>query len=218
MQDIEQETLEQGTSEKGTSEQGTMPMDFSLSGQLLVAMPNIGDPRFDRSVIYICNHSKEGALGFVINRPADEVAFIDLLRQLKVVEEGPPVFFPEKAREIQVVYGGPVESNRGFVLHVNEPYDSKGAIVISDDIRLSANMELLHAIAKGDGPERAIFALGYAGWVAGQLEAEILQNAWLPCPASQDLLFDDEFETKYERALEKIGVDLSMLSGDFGRA
>jgi putative transcriptional regulator len=193
-------------------------LDFSLSGQLLVAMPSIGDPRFNRTVVYICNHSKEGALGLVINRPADDIAFIDLLRQLKVIEEHAQVNLPEKAREIHVVHGGPVESNRGFVLHVDEAASAKGTMVVDGDVRLSANMELLHEIANGNGPERALFALGYAGWVAGQLEAEILQNVWLPCPASHDLLFDDEFETKYERALATIGVDLSMLSGEFGRA
>jgi len=192
--------------------------EFSLSGQLLVAMPNIGDSRFHRTVIYLCSHSDEGAMGLVINRPADEIAFIDLLRQLKILSESGQINLPEKAREIQVVHGGPVEPSRGFVLHSIEPEPIAGSVKIDSHIRLSANLDILHAIAKGDGPERVVFALGYAGWGAGQLESEIQQNGWILCPASDDLLFDDEFETKYERALALIGVDLGMLSTDIGRA
>jgi len=157
-------------------------------------------------------------MGLVINRPADEIAFIDLLRQLKILSEVGQINLPEKAREIQVVHGGPVENSRGFVLHSIELEPIAGSVAIDRHIRLSANLDILHAIAKGDGPERVVFALGYAGWGAGQLESEIQQNGWLLCPASDDLLFDDEFETKYERALALIGVDLGMLSGDIGRA
>ena len=192
--------------------------EFSLSGQLLVAMPSIGDSRFDRTVIYICSHTDKGAMGFVINRPADEIAFIDVLRQLKIIEEDGQINLPEKAREIQVVHGGPVETSRGFVLHTLEPEPFLGVVKIDGTIRLSANMDILHAVAKGDGPERVVFALGYSGWDAGQLEAEIQQNGWILCPSSDDLLFDDDFETKYERALAMIGVDLGMLSTDTGRA
>ena len=192
--------------------------EFSLSGQLLVAMPSIGDSRFDRTVIYICSHTDKGAMGFVINRPADEIAFIDVLRQLKIIEVDGQINLPEKAREIQVVHGGPVETSRGFVLHTLEPEPILGVVKIDGTIRLSANMDILHAIAKGDGPERVVFALGYSGWDAGQLEAEIQQNGWILCPSSDDLLFDDDFETKYERALAMIGVDLGMLSTDTGRA
>ena len=192
--------------------------EFSLSGQLLVAMPSIGDSRFDRTVIYICSHTDKGAMGFVINRPADEIAFIDVLRQLKIIEDDGQINLPEKAREIQVVHGGPVETSRGFVLHTLEPEPILGVVKIDGTIRLSANMDILHAVAKGDGPERVVFALGYSGWDAGQLEAEIQQNGWILCPSSDDLLFDDDFETKYERALAMIGVDLGMLSTDTGRA
>jgi putative transcriptional regulator len=192
--------------------------EFSLSGQLLVAMPSIGDSRFDRTVIYICSHTDKGAMGFVINRPADEIAFIDVLRQLKIIEVDGQINLPEKAREIQVVHGGPVETSRGFVLHTLEPEPILGVVKIDGTIRLSANMDILHAVAKGDGPERVVFALGYSGWDAGQLEAEIQQNGWILCPSSDDLLFDDDFETKYERALAMIGVDLGMLSTDTGRA
>ena len=192
--------------------------EFSLSGQLLVAMPSIGESRFDRTVIYICSHTDKGAMGFVINRPADEIAFIDVLRQLKIIEVDGQINLPEKAREIQVVHGGPVETSRGFVLHTLEPEPILDVVKIDGTIRLSANMDILHAVAKGDGPERVVFALGYSGWDAGQLEAEIQQNGWILCPSSDDLLFDDDFETKYERALAMIGVDLGMLSTDTGRA
>lgn len=181
-------------------------------------MPSIGDSRFDRTVIYICSHTDKGAMGFVINRPADEIAFIDVLRQLKIIEVDGQINLPEKAREIQVVHGGPVETSRGFVLHTLEPEPILGVVKIDGTIRLSANMDILHAVAKGDGPERVVFALGYSGWDAGQLEAEIQQNGWILCPSSDDLLFDDDFETKYERALAMIGVDLGMLSTDTGRA
>lgn len=190
----------------------------SLSGQMLVAMPSIGDPRFERSVIYICSHSEEGAMGLIINRPADEIAFIDLLQQLKVIPEGRPVYFPEKAREIHVIRGGPVETGRGFVLHSVNGLKQFGAVQVDHDIQLSANLEILHAIARGDGPDRATLALGYAGWSAGQLEAEIRNNGWLMCPPSVEILFDEYFETKYERALASIGVDLAMLSGEAGHA
>ena len=198
----------------------SVPSDIptSLSGQMLVAMPGIGDPRFERSVIYICSHSEDGAMGLIINRPADEIAFIDLLRQLKVVPEGRLAYFPEKAREIHVIRGGPVETGRGFVLHSVNGLREFGAVQVDAEVQLSANIEILHAIARGDGPDRAALALGYAGWTAGQLEAEIQNNGWLMCPPSMDILFDEYFETKYERALASIGVDLAMLSGDAGHA
>jgi putative transcriptional regulator len=191
---------------------------FSLNGQLLVAMPGIGDERFDRTVIYVCAHSPEGAMGLIINRPADEIAFVDLLKQLKVIPEGPVVDFSEKALDVHVMRGGPVETSRGFVLH--SASQQAGSVTTDGEcgVRISANIDILHAIAKGVGPDRAAFALGYAGWGAGQLEAEIQNNGWLLCPPSSDILFDEDFETKYERALASIGVDLAMLSGEAGRA
>ncbi len=191
---------------------------FSLNGQLLVAMPSIGDARFERTVIYVCSHSPEGAMGLIINRPADEIAFVDLLKQLKVIPEGPIVDFSDKALEVHVMRGGPVETSRGFVLHSVAPQNGAGPTVDDCGIRISADINILHAIAKGVGPDRAAFALGYAGWGAGQLEAEIQNNGWLLCPPSSDILFDEDFETKYERALASIGVDLAMLSGEAGRA
>jgi len=200
------------------SSKHSLRSEFSLSGQLLVAMPTIGDSRFDRTIIYICTHSDEGAMGLVVNRPADEIAFIDLLRQLKIMPEDGQVNLPEKVREIQVVHGGPIETSRGFVLHSVNSGPILGSVEVDGEIRLSANLDILHLIAHGKGPDRVLFALGYAGWGAGQLEHEIQQNGWLLCPASNDILFDDDFETKYERALSMIGVDLAMLSADVGRA
>ena len=192
--------------------------DFSLNGQLLIAMPGIGDPRFDRAVVYLCSHSEDGAMGLVINRPADDIAFVDLLQQLNVIPGDRPVSFPAKARDIHVIHGGPVETSRGFVLHSVDHEKEYGSITINPEVQLSADINILHAIARGDGPDRVAFALGYAGWAAGQLEAEIQDNGWLLCPADGDLVFDEYFETKYERALASIGVDLAMLSGAAGRA
>ncbi len=190
----------------------------ALHGQMLVAMPGIGDPRFERTVIYVCSHSEEGAMGLIINRPADEIAFIDLLQQLKIIPEGRPAYFPEKAREVHVIRGGPVETSRGFVLHSVDADKEFGSVKVDGEVQLSANIDILHAIARGDGPDRVAFALGYAGWGAGQLEAEIQNNGWLLCPPTRDILFDEYFETKYERALASIGVDLAMLSPDAGHA
>ncbi len=192
--------------------------EFSFNGQLLIAMPGIGDPRFDRALVYLCSHTDDGAMGIVINRPADNIAFVDLLQQLNVVPEGRQVSFPAKAREIHVIHGGPVETSRGFVLHSVDRDKDFGSVKINPEVHLSADINILHAIARGDGPDRVAFALGYAGWAAGQLEAEIQNNGWLLCPADDDLVFDEYFETKYERALASIGVDLAMLSGSAGRA
>ena len=190
----------------------------SLHGQMLVAMPGIGDPRFERSVIYICSHSDEGAMGLIINRPADEIAFVDLLQQLKVIPEGRPKNFPEKAREVHVIRGGPVETSRGFVLHSVGTVKQFGSVRVDEEVQLSANIDILHAIARGDGPDRVAFALGYAGWAAGQHDSEIQNKGWLLCPPSDEILFDEYFETNYERALASIGVDLAKLSPEAGHA
>jgi putative transcriptional regulator len=192
--------------------------EFSLNGQLLVAMPGMPDPRFERTVVYLCAHSSDGAMGLVINRPADEIAFIDLLRQLDIVREKGPAPLPKKACEVHVLRGGPVETSRGFVLHSAFPDQDFGSVHVDSGVGLSANVDILRAIAKGEGPDHALFALGYAGWGAGQLEAEIQDNGWILCPATSDLLFDEDFETKYERALESIGIDLAMLSTAAGHA
>jgi len=188
-----------------------------LDGQLLVAMPIMTDRRFARSVIYMCAHSAEGAMGLIINQRASHISFSELMKQLSIM--------PETADEVEIELedmdvhvGGPVETQRGFVLHSADYYVADSTLPIDDGVSLTATIDILKAIAGGKGPDRAIMALGYAGWRAGQLESEIAANGWLHCPADADLLFDRDLEQKYERALSKIGVDPSHLVSDAGHA
>jgi putative transcriptional regulator len=189
-----------------------------LDGQLLVAMPGMPDSRFARSVIYVCAHSPEGAMGIVVNQPAANVDFPDLLIQLDIIPSGRPIKLPEKAEQMKVIRGGPVETGRGFVLHSADFYIDNSTLPIDEGICLTATVDILRAIARGDGPRDAVLALGYAGWSAGQLETEMQDNGWLNCPMDHDILFDGSFETKYERALRKIGIDPAMLSASSGHA
>jgi len=181
-----------------------------LSGQLLIAMPKMLDPRFERTVIYMCAHNADGAMGLIVNRPLDALSFTDLLGQLDIEH-------PETVAEIKVRYGGPVETGRGFVLHTPD-YGHEGTITVNDEVGLTATIEILKDIAANDGPRHAILALGYAGWGPGQLDSEIQQNAWLNVPADDTLLFGADIESRWEQAIAKIGVDLSQLSGDHGHA
>lgn len=189
-----------------------------LDGQLLVAMPGMPDSRFARSVIYVCAHSPEGAMGIVVNQPAANVDFPDLLAQLEIIPSGRPIKLPEKAEQMKVIRGGPVETGRGFVLHSADFYIDNSTLPIDEGICLTATVDILRAIARGDGPRDAVLALGYAGWSAGQLETEMQDNGWLNCPMDHGILFDGLFETKYERALRKIGIDPAMLSASSGHA
>jgi len=181
-----------------------------LSGQLLIAMPKMQDPRFERTVIYMCAHNADGAMGLIVNRPLEELSFRDLLDRLDIE-------CPGTVADVTVQYGGPVETGRGFVLHTPE-YDHDGTITVNDEVGLTATIEILKDIAENNGPRRAILTLGYAGWGPGQLDSEIQQNAWLNVPADDSLLFDTDIEARWERAIAKIGVDLSLLSGDHGHA
>ncbi len=181
-----------------------------LTGQLLIAMPSMPDPRFARAVIYICSHGPNGAMGLVLNRFFGEATFPLLLQQLNISPS------PE-APDLAVHFGGPVETGRGFVLHSTD-YLREGTTRIDDNVSLSATVDILQAIAQGGGPERVMMALGYTGWGAGQLDAEIKANGWLTSPADDGILFDDDVETKWERALAKIGISPLMLSGDAGHA
>ena len=181
-----------------------------LTGQLLVAMPTMQDPRFEKSAIYMCIHNADGAMGLIVNRALESLTFRDLLLQLKLDVD-------EQAAGIPVQYGGPVETSRGFVLHTLE-YEQDGTIIIDQKVGLTATVEVLRAIAVGRGPSRAILALGYAGWGAGQLDSEIQQNAWLNVPADDGLMFDTDIDSRWERAMGKIGVNVSLLSGDHGHA
>ena len=182
----------------------------SLSGQLLVAMPQMSDPRFARTVVYLCAHSADGAMGLVVNRLIDSLDFGSLLAQLGVEVEGAPTDMP-------VHFGGPVESSRGFVLHTSD-YHQDSTLVIDDEIALTATVDVLRAIAGGTGPRHRVLALGYAGWAPGQLDAEIQANGWLLVPADLDLVFGGNNEGKWEQAIAKIGIDLSLLSSEAGHA
>ncbi len=181
-----------------------------LTGQLLVAMPTMTDPRFTRAAIYVCAHTAEGAMGLVINRLFGGIGFADLLEQLNI-EVTKPV------TGMRVHYGGPVESGRGFVLHSTD-YVREGTLMVDEEVALTATVDILRAIADGRGPKSAMLALGYAGWGPGQLDQEMQSNGWLHAPADAALLFDGDLDTKWERAIAKLGVSLPMLSAEVGHA
>ena len=184
--------------------------DF-LDGQLLIAMPGMGDPRFERSVVFMCAHSAEGAMGLIINKPAAELQFAELLKQLKIkVGETHP--------KICVHFGGPVEHGRGFVLHSAEYEVEDSSLQVSPEFAMTATVDILKDMAEGGGPNRALLALGYAGWGPGQLEKEIQSNGWLIAGADPDLVFTDKDCDKWEAALGKIGIDPRLLSTGGGRA
>lgn len=187
-----------------------------LDGQFLIAMPGMADSNFHRTVIYVCAHSPAGAMGFIINR-SQPVSFADVLQHLKLIDPRDAIMLPERTRDFPIQCGGPVESGRGFVLH-SDDYLSDSSIPVSDDISLTATLDIVRAISAGRGPRRATMMLGYAGWGAGQLESEIAANGWLNCPASEDLIFDRSLDSKYERALALMGVSPAMLSMDAGHA
>ena len=189
-----------------------------LDGQLLLAMPTMADNRFARSVIYVCAHSQDGAMGIIVNQPAKKVSFSELLVQLEVIAPDEAIRLPAQAGSVPVVKGGPVETGRGFVLHSADYFVDNSTLPIDDGVSLTATVDILRAIAHGTGPHRAMLALGYAGWSPGQLEAEIQHNGWLNCPADQGLIFDTILDTKYERALSKLGIDPAMLSAEAGHA
>jgi putative transcriptional regulator len=181
-----------------------------LAGQLLVAMPGMQDPRFARSVIYMCAHNDEGAMGLVINQVLDSLTFPDLLEQLGIETKG-------LRDPINVHFGGPVESGRGFVLH-SADYVKEATLVVDEDIALTATVDILKAIAVGDGPTRSLLALGYAGWSPGQLDEEMKANGWLSVVPDNELVFGLKPDTKWDQALAKMGIDPRMLSGDVGHA
>ena len=189
-----------------------------LDGQMLIAMPSMRDERFSRAVIYLCAHSDEGAMGIVVNQPAANINFRDLLVQLDVVPAGNLIEVPPRAEAVRVLKGGPVETGRGFVLHSADFFIENSTLPIDDGICLTATLDILKAIARGQGPVSAVLALGYAGWAPGQLENEIHANGWLHCPADSELIFGGDAESKYTLALRKIGIDPAKLSSDSGHA
>ena len=181
-----------------------------LTGQLLVAMPQMEDSRFVRSVIYLCAHSAEGAMGLVVNKLMDNISFPDLLDQLNLTGSDAP-------DGIKVHFGGPVETGRGFVLH-SADYVQDATLVINDTVGLTATIDILKAIAAGQGPRHSLLALGYAGWGPGQLDDELQRNGWLSVPADDGLIFGKGLDDRWERAIAKLGINASMLSGFAGRA
>ena len=181
-----------------------------LQGQLLIAMPSMGDPRFERTVIYMCAHSADGAMGLVINKPLEAITFPDLLRQLGIDT-------PAAGQSILVHAGGPVEPGRGFVLH-SDDYQHDGSMRLGDNMMLTATIDVLKAMAGGHGPQRSLLALGYAGWEPGQLDAEIQANGWLTVPGDPEIIFEAELDQKWSQAGRKVGIDLAQLSSSAGHA
>jgi putative transcriptional regulator len=188
----------------------TVPSD--LTAKLLIAMPGMGDPRFAGSVVFLCSHSGEGAMGLIVNKRMDEVTFSELLEQLEIAR-------PDRVRDVPVCYGGPVELRRGFVLHSSD-YAPRGeeGLRIDDRFAMTATLDVLEDIANSRGPRQALLALGYAGWGAGQLEDEIGANGWLTAEAAPELVFGVAMDGKWQAALRSIGVDPLMLSSEAGHA
>ena len=203
---------------RGAGKKGAGPARGYLDGQMLIAMPAMRDERFARSLIYVCAHSSEGAMGIVVNQPAANIKFPDLLVQLDVIPAADLIQLPRKAGTVKVLKGGPVETGRGFVLHSADFFIENSTLPIDEGICLTATLDILKAIARGDGPASAILALGYAGWSPGQLENEMQQNGWLHCSADRDLIFGVDIDAKYNRAMEKIGIRPGMLSSEVGHA
>lgn len=189
-----------------------------LDGQLLVAMPAMTDKRFARSVIYLCAHSAEGAMGLIINQEAPHISFLELLEQLKIVDDGQAAALGPAITGTPVHVGGPVETGRGFVLHSSDYVAADSTMRFGDTFCLTATIDILKAMANHRGPKRSILALGYAGWSAGQLEREIQANGWLNCPADADLVFDADLDEKYDAALSRIGINRAHLVNDAGHA
>jgi putative transcriptional regulator len=186
------------------------PAATSLAGQLLIAMPQMQDRHFERSVIFLCVHNAEGAMGLVVNKTIDSVTLQELLEKLKVPSTG----LKGSAR---VHAGGPVEEGRGFVLH-SDDYLEENSLVIGNHLALTATLDILRAMGRGEGPRRSLLALGYAGWGPGQLDAEMQANSWIHVPADEAILFDEHLGDKWQRALAKLGIDPLTLSGDAGHA
>src|SRR5689334_8929375 len=188
-----------------------------LEGQLLIAMPVMTDKRFARSVIYMCAHSAEGAMGLIVNQRASHISFDELLKQLGIESDGANDIRLDPV-DMDVHVGGPVETGRGFVLHSSDYHAADATLATDEGVSLTATIDIRKAIAAGKGPDRAMLALGYAGWRAGQLESEIAANGWLHCPADADLLFDRNVDDKYQRAMSKLGIDPLHLVSDAGHA
>lgn len=186
----------------------------TLAGKILLAMPNMGDPRFHRAAIVVCAHAENGAMGLVINHPLPGLSFAGMLQQLNIPQDD---IRHAAIPDIPVLGGGPVENARGFILHSRD-FSIKDTVIITDDIAVTGTIDALRAVAAGEGPKRMLFVLGYAGWTAGQLEQEIQENVWLVAEPGSALLFDIPADEKWAYGIKTLGVDLAMLSGVAGRA
>ncbi|AGF74252.1 putative transcriptional regulator [Bartonella australis AUST/NH1] len=187
-----------------------------LNGQLLIAMPEMSDKRFIRSVIYICAHSDAGAMGVILNQPHD-IDFPELLFQLGVISQPQKKYLSEPIKKFPVRYGGPVDTSRGFVIH-SDDYICETTISVTDKICLTATIDILKAISCEQGPQHALIALGYAGWKAGQLEMEISANGWLTSPTSPSFLFESDISSKYDESLTRMGINPAYLVSEIGHA
>ncbi len=184
---------------------------MDLAGKLLIAMPGMGDPRFAHTVILVCAHSPDGSMGLIVNKPAPDINFAGLLDQIGIPKGS-------AGRDIRVLFGGPVERGRGFVLHSEDYAGGKATLKVDGGYGMTATLDVLEAIANGKGPETALLALGYSGWGPGQLEAEILRNDWLTADAASDLVFSSDDTGKWTAALRRMGIDPITLSSTAGRA
>lgn len=182
----------------------------SLAGHLLIATPMVQDSCFARSVVYLCSHSKEGAMGIIINYPVQNLYLNDVLGQLDITSGSTAESFP-------VHFGGPVEANRGFIVH-SADYHAEGSLIVQNGITVSSNIAVLHDLAQGRGPAQGMLVLGYAGWSNGQLESEIESGSWIVVPASTELVFDTQNETKWNVAISTLGIDLGHFSHQVGHA
>lgn len=190
-----------------------------LTGHLLIATPTMDDPNFSKSVIYICAHSAEGAMGLIINRQAEDIAFSDLLDKIFTPEGSTPITMTESKDSLPFIHlGGPMESGRGFVLHSNDYHSDDHTFSVNNNISLTATLDILQAIATGEGPQKSLLALGYAGWAPGQLEKELSYTGWLHCPANPELVFNTDSENKYQRAFETLGIDPAHLANTTGHS
>lgn len=185
--------------------------DLDLTGKMLIAMPGMGDPRFDKSLILMCDHSPDGAMGLIVNHPTDDLKLRNLLEQLDIPQH-------DDVPNPTVYFGGPVETGRGFVLHSPDFTSALKSMEITGGFKLTATMDVLEEIARGMGPSQSLIALGYAGWGPGQLEGEIVQNGWLTCDATQELVFGSDNAGKWEAALNSIGAAALTLSASAGHA
>lgn len=190
-------------------------IDQNLTGKFLIAMPDMADEPFRQSLIYLCSHGDDGALGLIVNKPTEGLNLNAVMTHMGIdVARG----VAAKGGRALMRFGGPVEPGRGFVLHGPDYEADEGTVTVSDAIRMTASREILEQVAMGSGPQRAAYFLGYAGWGAGQLEAEIADNGWLVASSSSDLIFAEDFDAKWARALRGLGVEPALLSSSGGRA